>query len=178
MMRAWFLMVIGLASGMSFAQNLQCQQNFEAIQNDIAMIMEATKQENYDVVLDKTYPSLIKIAGGEEAYQQLVAKNNLTFKQQGFVLGKIKNDLPVDNFVIGDEEICLIPTRLSLKSSTKQAVVKSYMIAIRQESSQEWKYLNGVNMKQKFALLTLLPNWPDEIELPESTVEMEEKTVN
>ncbi len=175
-----------LVSSLSWAQqgtdatmlktdNLRCEADFEQIKSDIVAMNDGLKNKDYAIILSKTYPALITLTGGKEAFQTLLKNNRINSDQQGMRTQKIEINKPLDNVIAGDEELCIIPTRLSIMTSKNLGEVNGSMIAIRSLNEQKWTYLNGAQTKNPTMLLTLLPEWPDNLILPEATVTLRQR---
>jgi hypothetical protein len=83
----------------------------EAIREAAQMYAQANLNEDYELLLDFTYPSVIEHAGGREAYKKLLIQLNEIQKNRGMRLNEFIIKDPLDHVKAGNEFHAIVPYR-------------------------------------------------------------------
>ncbi|MEB3768311.1 hypothetical protein [Acinetobacter sp. MD2] len=151
----------------TFAADLACQKDYESIiSKNIIAISTAFNSRNFQYIENKTDSSLINYAGGQSAFRNLLEITANNFKKSNIVVSKVETQPPVDNYIVGNNEICFIPEKLTLMVNGQEHISESFMLAIRPLISKKWKYLDGAGFKKHPNMLYILfPDFPRDIKV-------------
>lgn len=139
---------------------------------DVASITTDFDRGDAESFIRKTHPALYGLAGGQEAYAQIVRQALEQLRQSGVKLTNSDIGNPTQTYAAGDEEVCFVPRVSIMEMSGKKMKSTTFMIAVRRIGEEGWKYLDGAGLrKHPDMLYQLLPKLDRNITLPPNSIE-------
>jgi hypothetical protein len=117
---------------------------------------------------DLTLPALVEKFGGRAGYVQKLESIAAEMKGQGFRLTKFTLRDPSQLVQAAGEVYAVIPSVVELSGPGGAAGRQpSYLIAVSTDGGASWKFLDGGGVGgDRGKLKALLPNFPDQLQLP------------
>jgi hypothetical protein len=144
----------------------------ESLRADVAAITDSFEQGDAEDLIDRTHPSLQKLAGSPAAFAQITRQSIEQLRQSGVKFISSQVSAPSQTYPAGDEEVCFVPRISIMELQGKRAKSTTFMIAIRRVGDGEWKYLDGAGLRKHPELLyQLLPKLERGIALPPNMIE-------
>jgi hypothetical protein len=146
------LLVVSICfSNLSFSQN----QYAERIKSDCKNMVDAMKSKNYNLILDYTYPKIIKLGGGREKIFSLIKSSFEKMESEGFIVENQIIEEPQKIFKAGDEFHCIIPKTTIMKTPKGKVQATYYLLGISNNEGKNWFFiethmLNAENIKLIF----------------------------
>lgn len=151
-----------------FAQDLQCKNDYNTIiSKDIIALGTAIETENLQYIEDKTDSSVLNYLGGKESMHSMLMLTMDMFIKNKIHVAKIETQPPQESYIFDNKEICFVPKQLTLQINGQiRQSDKTFMVAVRQLPSNEWKYIDGVGLKRNPDMLyKLFPEFPKNIKV-------------
>ncbi|MBA2117258.1 hypothetical protein [Bremerella alba] len=147
------------------------QTQTEIVQADVAALIEATKSEDIEALIEFSHPRVVNYMGGradayfgmEKAFQEF---HELQMSYDVFDVNGQPTFYRTDRheFVIQKmHSVCLTPEMSIAQNSA--------LIGMRDLGTQQWKYMD-YNSETEKKVYKIFPGLPKSIELPEPTVEV------
>lgn len=137
----------------------------EDIREAAQMYAQANLNEDYELLLDLTYPTVIDHAGGREAYKKLLIQLNETQKSRGMRLNEFIIKEPMDYKKAGNEFHALVPYRSITKVKGGKLTSENILIAVAAEGKEKWFFVETTSLTER-NLSKVLPNWDNTLILP------------
>jgi len=137
----------------------------EAIREAAQMYAQANLNEDYELLLDFTYPSVIEHAGGREAYKKLLIQLNEIQKNRGMRLNEFIIKDPLDHVKAGNEFHAIVPYRTVSKVKGGRLTAENTLIAVAAEGKEKWYFIETASLTER-NLAKVLPTWDNTLLLP------------
>ena len=153
------------------AENLS-EAEVAGLRAEVASMTTAFERGEPDELIERTYPALYELAGGQEAFATAVRQAVEQLRQTGITFVDSQVGTPTQLYPAGDEEVCFVPRTSMVEIQGKKFKSTTFMVAIRNKGGKEWKYLDGAGLiKNPDYLYRFLPGLQRGIELPPNGVE-------
>ena len=144
----------------------------EILVNDIERVFSRFNQGDPEPFILSSHPLVYQYAGGQEAFENQARKAIQAFKDGHMRLTTEDIGAPTELIVVEGGEVCFVPRTVRLKSNNRQARQTTFVVAIRDVSSQ-WRYVDGSPFRTNPELLfTMLPFLSKDVVLPPNTIEV------
>lgn len=149
-----------------------CQTSFSQdkakIKAEAIISANAFAKGNYAVMADHTYPKMLAMMGGKEAFVKLLSTQMGTMKKQGLSVEKVVIGEPGQIYTAGTELHCLVPQTVTVKMQGKYVTSTTHLLAVSDDKGKTWTFVDTSNgspekMKQMF------PNWNSKLVIPPPT---------
>lgn len=137
----------------------------EDIREAAQMYAQANLNEDYELLVDLTYPSVIEHAGGREAYKKLLIQLNEIQKNRGMRLNEFIIKEPVDFTKAGNEFHAIVPYRSITQVKGGKLTAENTLIAVAAEGKEKWYFVETASLTDR-NLVKVLPNWDNTLILP------------
>ena len=162
---AWFCCAAATVSAAGLSPEAE-----KALMGRANEYLQSAQQGDADKFLRLTHPALHGLFGGKEPFEAatraalkaLAGKPAVTAVTFGRVLGPL---------LVGDEELCFLPTSVSARLGNQATETNSYYIAVRTVGSAEWCFIDAAGLRRRpEALWQLFPGLPKDVALPRNEV--------
>jgi hypothetical protein len=128
----------------------------------------AAVQEDHARMAEFTLPALVEKFGGRAMYIKKLESIAAETKKQGFRLKEYIIGKPSQLVQVAGDAYAVVPFGLELSGPGGSAGRQpSYMVAVSQDGSASWKFVDGAGIGgDRGKLKNLFPNFPDELQLP------------
>lgn len=142
----------------------------KAIAKEVSGMMASFNQGDAKALIEKTHPSIYKLAKGKENFEAALLAAAKQIMDQGIVIESFTVERPEKLYKAGDDSVCFVPKTLVMVLDGRRIKSVSYMVAIKGKD-EVWRYLDGAGArKNPDQLWSLLPDLPKDVDLPENTV--------
>lgn len=144
----------------------------ESLRADVAAVTSSFEQGDAEDLIERTHPSLKRLAGSPEAFAQITRQSLEQLRQSGVKFLSAEVGSSTQTYSAGEEEVCFVPRISIMELQGKKAKSTTFMIAIRRIGDSNWKYLDGAGLRKHPDLLyQLLPELERGISLPLNMIE-------
>ena len=130
------------------------------------IIIAATREGNYKIVVDHTYPKIIQLAGGKEAMLKKIISGMDEMKKEGVSGVDGKLGPPGKFYKAGAEIHCLIPETVTLIKTNGRLVSTSYLLAVTNNKGKTWSFIDVGSMPVSM-LRDLFPHFNKKLKIPD-----------
>jgi len=150
----------------SFSVSSQNNKFSLKIKTEVEEMINAIKNQNYKVILQYTYPTLVEMIGNEKEALDKITEGMKSLKSRGFEIEKIEIGEPGEIFIAGNEFHCLVPEKIFLNSKDGHFLKNGNLLAVSKDKGQSWYYID-CNIGKK-RLLIILPEYNSSLIIPKS----------
>jgi hypothetical protein len=152
MKKTYYIFILLIFSNYTFSQN----QFSSKIKSDCEIMISAIKNNDYNKILDYTYPKIIEIGGGRQKLSSLMKSTIDKMKNEGYVFENQIIDEPQNIYVAGKELHCIIPKKTIMKTPKGKIQATYYYLGISKNGGGKWYFiethmLNDENIKLIFS---------------------------
>jgi len=143
-------------------------QDTAVVKKQAEIMGNAMIDNNYSVLIDYTYPKLVKLMGGKEKMLQYLKTGVQQMKSSGF---RFKNAIigsPGRFYTAGSEIHCLIPETLDIKTPKGTLVTNAHLLAISQDNGKSWTFVD-ISERTMATVKQLFPNFNHDLKIPKDT---------
>lgn len=137
----------------------------EDIREAAQMYAQANLNEDYELLIDFTYPSVIEHAGGRDAYKKLLIQLNEIQKNRGMSLNEFIITDPLEHVKAGNEFHAIVPYRTVSKVKGGKLTSENTLIAVAAEGKEKWYFIETASLTER-NLVKVLPTWDNTLLLP------------
>ena len=137
----------------------------EDIREAAQMYAQANLNEDYELLLDFTYPSVIEQAGGRDAYKKVLMELNEIQKRRGMRLHLFEIKEALDFVKAGDEFHALVPYRSVTLLKGGRLISENVLVAVAVEGKEKWYFVETASLTER-NLGKVLPKWDNTLILP------------
>ncbi|PJL65512.1 hypothetical protein B9Y61_16790 [Stenotrophomonas maltophilia] len=144
----------------------------KALREDVRALMNAYARGDADFLIERTHPSLKRLAGGDEAFQAITRDALKTQHSTGVVVISEDVGVPTRTYAAGEEEVCFVPRQSLVRVRETPMRSTTFMVAVRRIGGSGWTYLDGTGLQDNPRLLRqLLPALEPSVILPKREIE-------
>ncbi|HDS1216990.1 MULTISPECIES: hypothetical protein [Stenotrophomonas] len=144
----------------------------KALREDVRALMTAYARGDADFLIERTHPSLKRLAGGDEAFQAITRDALKTQHSTGVVVISEDVGVPTRTYAAGEEEVCFVPRQSLVRVRETPMRSTTFMVAVRRIGGSGWTYLDGTGLQDNPRLLRqLLPALEPGVILPKREIE-------
>jgi hypothetical protein len=143
---------------------VRAQEDYKNLKKQANEIGEAYAREDFERVVDLTYPKLVKLIGGRDKMIALLRQEVANMRKEGLRMLAQSAASPTQFLRIGKQLFAVIPVKLQFKVPVGVGVEESCMIGVSGDSGEHWTFVDGSGDQQR--LKTLFPTAADKLKLP------------
>ncbi|HDS1074788.1 TPA: hypothetical protein QDZ65_001817 [Stenotrophomonas maltophilia] len=144
----------------------------KALREDVRALMTAYARGDADFLIERTHPSLKRLAGGDEAFQAITRDALKTQHSTGVVVISEDVGVPTRTYAAGEEEVCFVPRQSLVRVRETPMRSTTFMVAVRRIGGSGWTYVDGTGLQDNPRLLRqLLPALEPGVILPKREIE-------
>ncbi len=114
----------------------------ENIKSQAEKMVTAFKDENYNSLLDYTYPKILEIAGGKEVLESMVKQMMDDMKADGVFVDSATVGEPGAVFEAGTELHSTITQTVYMKYTGGRMISESTLLAVSMDAGSNWYFLD------------------------------------
>ena len=114
----------------------------ENIKSQAEKMVTAFKDENYNSLLDYTYPKILEIAGGKEVLESIVKQMMDDMKADGVFVDSATVGEPGAVFEAGTELHSTITQTVYMKYTGGRMISESTLLAVSMDAGSNWYFLD------------------------------------
>lgn len=114
----------------------------ENIKSQAEKMVTAFKDENYNSLLDYTYPKILEIAGGKVVLESMVKQMMDDMKADGVFVDSAKVGEPGAIFQAGSELHSTITQTVYMKYTGGRMISESTLLAVSMDAGLNWYFLD------------------------------------
>ena len=137
----------------------------ETIITEANKMVNSLKGNDYQSLINHTYPKLIEILGGKTSMLNQMNTQMKRMEDSGAKISDVKIGKPKDIYVAGDELHCLVPQKLVLTVPTGKVITNSFLLAISNNNGQNWYFLDTSQLDLG-KIDQLFPKFNKDLDLP------------
>lgn len=138
------------------------------VKDKVQQIAEATLKEDYEVVVDLTYPRVVEILGGRQKMIETIKTLMGQMKSEGLSLQSAKVGEPGDFYSAEGNTFVLVPVDMIMKIPDGKVVGKSFQLGISSDGMKTWKFIGSETFHDNKALFKQLRiKLPSDMKIPE-----------
>ena len=141
----------------------------ETVKKAVIEMVEATRDGNYEKVVDLTYETIVEQGGGREKVHQAIKQQMDLMKADGMKMIKYKIGEPESFASTADNQFVLVPQQLVFTIRDLTIQTDSHVLGISSDLGKTWKFLTIPNEISEEYRSTILPSLPENYELPKAT---------
>ena len=161
-MKKYFVLILIVFSGLIVSS----QDISNNIKSQAEKMVTAFKDENYNSLLDYTYPKILEIAGGKVVLESMVKQMMDDMKADGVFVDSAKVGEPGAIFQAGSELHSTITQTVYMKYTGGRMISESTLLAVSMDAGLNWYFLDikqlTPEMKTQF-----FPDFNPELIIPE-----------
>jgi hypothetical protein len=127
---------------------------------------DALVRRDYNTVADYTYPKVIRLMGGRANMITITAQEMGKMQSNGFTIKSVSVVEPNKVQIIGNQIFSIVPMTMTMKVPDGTMVVESFLIAISEDGSRTWTFVDGTIAGNRSLLLRIFPIAADKLRLP------------
>jgi len=140
----------------------------ETIREQAFVVAKATMDGDYETIVNKTYTSLVEMAGGKDKMIRIIKEAMEQLKSQNTTIDTVIIGFPQDGiYKAGNELHTLIPEALVMSTPKGRVIAKSFIIAISKDDGLTWSFLQLGESINNETIKRYLPNFNENLKLPE-----------
>jgi hypothetical protein len=159
-----YLYVLLILSNYAFSQN----QFSSKIINDCEIMISAMKNNDYNKILDYTYPKIIEIGGGREKLSSLMKTTFDKMKDEGYIFENQILDEPQKIYIASKELHCIIPKKTIMKTPKGRIQATYYYLGISKNGGEKWYFIE-THMLNEENIKLIFPNFNSALKIPKNT---------
>ncbi len=105
-------------------------------------MVTAFMNEQYDLLLDYTYPKIFEIAGGRDVMKELIVQMLGELKTQGVIIDSAKVGEPGEIYTAGNELHAVISQYIYMTIPGGKLSSESSLLAISTDKGSRWYYID------------------------------------
>ncbi|ASE54239.1 hypothetical protein JAK62_19090 [Stenotrophomonas maltophilia] len=165
------LLSLSLLLPSAFAGELS-PSDAKALREDVRAMMAAYARGDADFLIERTHPSLKRLAGGDDAFQAITRDALKKQHNAGVVIISEDVGVPTRTYAAGEEEVCFVPRQSLIRVRETPMRSTTFMVAVRRVGGSGWTYLDGTGLQGNPNLLRqLLPALEPDVTLPKREIE-------
>jgi hypothetical protein len=155
---------LGLIMALLFASPAWAQIEYE-ISDAAAAYARAHIREDFEALLNFTYPDLIEKAGSREDMKKTLILIKENQKKNGLNLQSYKVKDQITFSKVGQEIHAIVPITTISKAPGGRLTQESFLIAVRPESNGNWYFIETTLLDER-NLPKVIPSWDNSLMLP------------
>ena len=161
------LILACLALGLVCAEVRAEGPSKDAVKKLAIEMKDGTLAGDYAVVIDHTYPTIVKEMGGREKAIEQVKSIMESMKNQGFEITRYNVGEPGEFKTEGVNTFVVVPTSLEMKFAAGRVIQKSYLLGVSPDGGKAWTFLDGAGARDKATWARVVPKLPEGFKLPD-----------
>ena len=135
----------------------------------------ALLSEDFDRVVDLTYPKVVEAMGGRAQMVQVLTNGMQEMRSHDIRYQSVRLQMPSAIERGGSEWFTIVPETIVLTAPTGRVTQPSFLIGISPDDGKTWTFIDGGNLNP-MRLQAVLPAFPASIKLPEKQPPTVERT--
>jgi hypothetical protein len=140
--------------------------SYSAIKAKAEATVDALTRKDYDLVTDYTYPGVIELMGGREETISVFEDELGKIERKGYTIASVQVGEPTKIEIIGKQSFSIVPTTLTLRFPRGTATGESFLIAVSEDGSKTWTFVDGSIAADKETLRQIFPLAASKLRLP------------
>jgi type II secretion system protein G len=138
----------------------------ETVKKQAQAMIDAYLAEDYEKLVDLTYPKLVEMLGGREKMITWLKSFAEQAESKGVKLHSMKLTGPAKIAQTSQEIVAVVPTVMELEAKIPGRFKQpSFLIGVSSDDGKTWTFLEGLRVDAE-RLKKLLPEFPKELKLP------------
>jgi hypothetical protein len=132
-------------------------------------LADSMMRDDFEKVIDLTYPKLVGLLGGREAAVAAMKQESSEMLSDNMQLVSHKIGEPRDFVQVEGERYAIVPSTMQIRVPEGMLVGEAFMIAVSVDGGQNWTFVDsgGGNANPKL-LKDLFPAAADKLRMPET----------
>jgi hypothetical protein len=127
---------------------------------------DALVRADFNTVADHTYPKVIRLMGGRANMISTTAQEMRKMESSGFTIKSVSVVEPNKVQIIGTQIFSIVPMAMTMRVPGGTMLVESFLIAISEDGSKTWKFVDGTIAGNRPMLRRIFPVAADKLRLP------------
>ncbi len=128
------MLLLSLLLPSAFAGELS-PSDAKALREDVRAMMAAYARGDADFLIERTHPSLKRLAGGDDAFQAITRDALKKQHSAGVVVISEDVGVPTRTYAAGEEEVCFVPRQSLIRVRETPMRSTTFMVAVRLDVS-------------------------------------------
>ena len=138
----------------------------------VALLGEAFRNEQFEVVIDMMHPSAFATGVTKEDFLAMTKKASVQMKEVNFAILNEQLGTPGEVNFAGDELVAFYPRTMVMQMGAKKYRHTGFVICVKKRAGGEWLFIDGEAVSKDLSSLgRFLPDLPKDLKLPETKVE-------
>ncbi|MFI5171352.1 MAG: hypothetical protein ACHQFW_03125 [Chitinophagales bacterium] len=159
------ILIIVLTSISSFSVYSQTELQGH-IKSQAEIMVNAFMHEQYDLLLDYTYPKIFAVTGGREVMRSLIEEMMTDLKTQGITVDSAKVGEAGPIYTAGSELHAIINQYVYMKIPDGKMISESSLLAISMDKGSKWYYIDIAQLTPELKK-EFFPEFNNDLVVPE-----------
>jgi hypothetical protein len=147
----------------------------QAVKSQAQEMASAFAKGDYEKFVGYTHPKLVKLIGGQEKMIEVVKSSLAGMKSRGFTIQSYTVGDTTGMVAKGADRFAIVPATMIVNASGATVTTNSFLVGISEDGGKHWTFLDGAKATPQ-NIRILVPNYPEELKLPEKQRPVIEKT--
>jgi hypothetical protein len=162
-----YILLIGGCAAERESALLDEEQARTALAAQAEEVGRAALNEDHARMAELTEPALVERFGGRREYVRKLETIAVGMKGRGYRLTKSSVGEPSRFVRAGRDTYAVVPTEVEMTGPGGAGKAPSFLVAVSRDGGATWKFVDGAGVRgDRARLKALLPNFPEELELP------------
>jgi hypothetical protein len=153
-------------ASLSAPRSSTLDQSYQEIKARAKVTADAFMRRDFNTVADYTYHRVVKLMGGRANTVFEVEQEMKKIERKGYALISLSHGEPHKVQIIGKQVFSILPTTLRMKTPIGTLVYESFMIAISEDGSKTWTFVDGALAGDRQMLRQIFPFAASKLLLP------------
>ncbi len=164
--RLLFALIITCCSFSGYSQENKITIDTIVLKSEAEKMALALLSEQYETFTSYTYPRLVELSGGSEAFIKNLKSSVDKMKAEGFSFKTFSIGSVGQSIKAGNEIHVIVAQHIVMLVPGGTLAADSHLIAILKDGKSNWTFIDANNLNaEKIALV--LPNFNRELKIPE-----------
>lgn len=141
-------------------------QSYSEIKAKAKVTADALVRGDFNTVAVNTYPKVVRFLGGHKNVISAAAQQMRDLESKGFTVKSVRVGEPNKVEIIGKQIFSIVPMTLSMTVPGGTMLVESFLIAISEDGSKTWSFVDGTIADDKRMLRQIFPLAAGKLRLP------------
>ncbi|MEM7672458.1 MAG: hypothetical protein AAF212_03865 [Verrucomicrobiota bacterium] len=144
------------------------------IQGGVRKLLLYYQSGRVEDILRATHESVFPVTGGRDGFRRIAKSTMRATDKLSVDIENMRFESVDRVYRSGSEEVVFMPLSYVIDYGDYRARIKSYFVALKRESQNEWKFIEGFGFRGKRELIwQLLPELSKSAKIPDISIDYE-----
>ncbi|MEM1002894.1 MAG: hypothetical protein AAGH46_09620 [Bacteroidota bacterium] len=150
-------------------------QTKEEALRDAKITAQAAVENDLDLVLNHTLPTVVEMMGGIENAKNMIAQTFQSMEKQGFKI--LKSDIVSVSDIVQEQNQyrCYVENHIEMVTNDQGIFSKSYLLGVYNEDGNYWWFVEAKQLQTPSMAELIIPGYKTQLEIPQDEVKPKSK---